>query len=107
MVDTLKAARSLEAKGFSREQAEGIAELLGDVSLGELARSLRVLKVPAATLVLLSAGTLWQASRLHGAVAALQHTLASVDVRMTRIAGQLPLIEATDVSAHAQPGAEP
>ena len=106
-MDTLKAARSLEARGFSREQAEGIAGLLGNVSHSGLARSLRVLKVLAATLILPSAGRLWQASRLHGAVAALQHTLASVDVRMTRIAGQLPLIEATDVSAHAQPGAKP
>lgn len=106
-MDTLKAARTLEAKGFTREQAEGIAEVIAEAmassGFAELRRDLDILKWMVGVMLMLAAGTLWQVIELRIEVASMAENLDQREQGLTRIESRLTNIEAGSAAIRSQP----
>jgi hypothetical protein len=92
-LDTLRASRSLEAKGFTREQAEGIAEATGDTGLTGLKRDVDVLKWMLGAVVVIMVAVFWQLFTLNGTVTRLDERMASFGDRMNRVESRLTGVE--------------
>jgi hypothetical protein len=110
VVDTLRASRSLEAKGFTREQAEGIAEAIGDIGLAGVRRDVDVLKWMVGAMVVIMVAVFWQSFALNGTVTRLDERTGSfgdrmnmVESRLTGVETRLASIEAGQAALKDQP----
>lgn len=89
MVDTLRAAKTLETRGFTRDQAEGIA----DTGLVAVKRDVDVLKWMVGVVVVLVAATLWQVFGLRGELAAVRETVGRIDGRLAGVETRIGAVE--------------
>ena len=101
MVDTLRASRSLEAKGFTREQAEGIAEAIGDIGLAGVRRDVDVLKWMVGAMVVIMVAVFWQSFALNGTVTRLDERTGLFGDRMNRVESRLTGVETRLASIEA------
>lgn len=92
-MDTLKAARSLEGRGFTREQAEGIAEAIRDTGLTGVKRDVDVLEWMTGATIVLAVATLWQVFALRGELAAVRETVGRIDGRLAGIETRTGAVE--------------
>lgn len=92
-MDTLKASRLLEAKGFTRDQAEGIAEAIAETGLLAVKRDVDVLKWIGGVVVVLVAATLWQVFALRGELAAVRETVGRIDGRLAGVETRMGAVE--------------
>lgn len=101
-MDTLRASRSLEGKSFTREQAEGIAEAIGDTGLTGVKRDVGVLKGMLGAVVVIMVAVFWQLFTLNGIVTRLDERMASFGERMGRAEGRLTSLEAGQAALRDQ-----
>ncbi len=92
-MDTLKASRLLETKGFTRDQAEGIAEAIAETGLVAVKRDVDVLKWMVGVVVVLVAATLWQVFGLRGELAAVRKTVGRIDGRLAGMETRMGAVE--------------
>ncbi len=93
-MDTLRTARSLEARVFTRDQAEGIAQAVASVGLTDLRRDLVVLKWMTGAVVVMAVAMFWQLLTINGAVTRINERLLSFGDRLDGIASRLVGVEA-------------
>ncbi len=92
-MDTLKTARNLEAKGFTRDQAEAVADAIADTGLASVKRDVDVLKWMIGVLIVLVVGAFWQLFTLSSAVARLDERVATQTARIDRVEQRLTTVE--------------
>jgi hypothetical protein len=88
-VDTLRTARNVEGKGFTREQAEAVADAIGDTGLIVVKRDIDVLKWMVGAVIVVVVAVFWQLFSLSSVVTRLDERIAAFGDRMGRVEGQL------------------
>lgn len=92
-MDTLKTARNLEARGFTRDQAEAVADAIGETGLTGVKRDVDVLKWMAGVLIVLVTAIVWQLFTLSSVVARPDERVAAQSTRLDRVEQRLTAVE--------------